>query len=410
MSKAGAWMKNLVLAAVSVLLVFMLSIGADRVLGKASPPPRLPGTMELIFPPNAEQSYESVDFKYTAHINSIGLRDHEIPKDRGKTFRVLAIGDSYTYGWGVEIEQTWLKQLEERLRRDGVEVETINAAKPGWGPPDYAKLAERIIPILRPDLVVVGMLEGNDLAASGPEGLEKAKDTLLDKVRLLYPNIVRYVRDLAPKKDLAQRTQEMPPEKSSAEDNRRWIANTAKAFLEKMTPEQHARFDGFDDKVKQAFLSGNLNPYMIDLANQNPKFYNITMNLDDAWTRTCIEHMGGHLQRIKKTATAYNARVAVFSIPDGPYVNVTANRNIRRVGYDVQEDLIASDAPDRAIAAACAQAKVPFLQVTQAFKERKEDASLYFELDGHLSPAGHALYAESMAPQLEEFIRKLPKK
>ena len=406
MNKAGAWIKNIALTAASVLLVLLLSIVADRLLGKAAAPPTLPGTMELIFPPNAEQAYESVDFKYTAHINSIGLRDRELPKERGNTYRILAIGDSYTYGWGVEIEQCWLRLLEERLRKDGFDVETVNAGKPGWGPQDYAQFAERALPILRPNLVIVGILEGNDLAASGPTGLEKAKDTLLDKVRVVYPNIVRVIRDLAPKKDLAQRTQEMPPQKSTAEDNRRWTANTAKEFLGKMTPEQRARFEAFDDKVKEAFLNGNLNPYMLDLANQNPKFYNITMNLDDAWTKTCIERMGGHLRRVKKCAATYGAQVAVFSIPDGPYVNLAANKNIRRVGYEVQEDLIASDAPDKAIARACEQADVPFLQATGEFKNRKDDPGLFFELDGHLSPAGHQLYAEAIAPSLEKLLRQ----
>lgn len=397
--------KNVLLATASILVVIVLSVLADRLVGLLAPAPGLPGTMELLFPPHSEQTFETADFRYTAHINSLGLRDREFPTQRTDAYRIIAIGDSYTYGWGVEIEETWLRVLEENLEREGLNVETMNLGKPGTGPPAYAELAERAIPILWPDLVIVAMLQANDLAASGPEGLEDVKDSLLDKVGEIYPNIVRMIRDreLA-SVDPAQRKTQMPPHKSTAEDNRRACANTAKDFLDKMTPEQRARFDKFDDEVKQAYHSGNLNPYMIDLAMQNENFYTFTLQLDDPWIKDCIERMAGQLRRIKKAAKAYNARVVVLSIPDGPYVNRHAHENIQRVGYKVTEDMLTSDGPDRAIQIACKQAGLPFYQATQAFKDRMDDGELFYKLDSHITAAGHRLYAERITPILKEVI------
>ena len=48
--------------------------------------------------------------------NSQGLRDHEYSyaKPRG-VFRILAIGDSFTLGWGVPFEETFAKRLEGLL-------------------------------------------------------------------------------------------------------------------------------------------------------------------------------------------------------------------------------------------------------------------------------------------------------
>ena len=395
----------------SILLVFILSLVADRAVGRMTPPPLPEGMVELIFPPRAEQSYASCDFEYTAHINSLGLREREIPRERGDAYRIVAIGDSYTYGWGVQQEETWLRRIETILQGKGYNVETINMGKPGAGPPFYASLAERAIPILRPDLVIVALLQGNDLGASGPEGLEGVKTDILDKVRFLYPNIVRSIRDhqRAKLSDL-EVTQERPPQITTAEDNRRWTANTARDFLEKMPPEDRARFDGFEDKVKDAFLTGNLNPYMIDLAMQNPNFYELT-DLNDPWIQDCVKNMGRHLQRIKHISELYGARVIVVSIPDGPYVNKEALKNIRRVGYSVADRFLDSNEPDRGIETACTQAGLPFYQVTKAFKDRKDDPGLYFELDGHLTATGHALYAESLAPVLEKVIApEAPKK
>lgn len=403
---------NLLLTVGSVALVVGISLLADRLVGVFAPAPTLPGAMELIFPPNAEQHYASVDFDYTVHVNSLGIRDREIPKEPSKAYRIVAIGDSYTYGWGVAIEQTWLRLVERQLQEAGLDVETVNLGKPGAGPPFYAELAERAIPLLRPNLVLVAMLQGNDLAGSGPEGLDKAGKALGEKARLLYPNMVRLLRDWRLSRDYAVRTQEMmPPEKSSAEDNRLGAANTAKSFLDKMTPEQRARFDAFDEAVKQAYLDGKLNPYMIDLAMQNAEFYTVTLDPENPWSRECIQRMAGQLERIKRVAEAYDARVIVLSIPDGPYVNEHALKNVRRVGYNVPDDLIESDGPDRGIQLASEQAGLPFFQVTQAFKDRRGDPGLYFELDGHLTPAGHRLYADSLAPiLLKEIGPDAPKK
>ena len=405
MSASKSFAKNSLLSLGSVLLVFLCTLVADRVIGALVGPPQPPNAMELIFPPHAEHTYASVDFQYTVHINSLGLRDREIARDRGDAYRIAALGDSYTYGWGVEIEQTWLRQVEERLRGAGFNVETINLGKPGVGPPFYADLADRALPILRPDLVLVAMLMGNDLADAGPELVEEKRNRVLDTVRAVYPNMVRVLRDMRLARDWENRTQDiMPPQKSTAEDNRRWTANTAKDFLEKMSPEHRARFDAFDEEVKSAFLSGNLNPYMIDLAMQNPRFYSLNLDLEDPWTKTCIERTAAQLKRIKNTAEEFGARVIVLSIPDGPYVNENAFKSIQRVGYEVPGDLLDSGAPDRGLEMACQRAGLPFLVVTEAFKDRRNDPGLYFELDGHLTPAGHKLLAEAVAPILEKDI------
>jgi hypothetical protein len=53
-------------------------------------------------------------------INSLGLRDREysLKKPPGSV-RVLMLGDSLTFGWGVKVENTPTKILEEMLNRDG---------------------------------------------------------------------------------------------------------------------------------------------------------------------------------------------------------------------------------------------------------------------------------------------------
>jgi hypothetical protein len=90
-------------------------------------------------------------------INSHGFRDreHAWEKENG-TIRILGLGDSFTFGWGVASEETFLKQLELLLQqRTGMPVETINAGVPGWGLNQYYLFLKKAGIHYAPDVVVL---------------------------------------------------------------------------------------------------------------------------------------------------------------------------------------------------------------------------------------------------------------
>ncbi len=399
------FLKNIALILGSIFIVIVVTIIVDRVIGNILPKPFPEGTHDLIFPPLSRQEFASVDFKYVVETNSLGLRDREIERPKKpESFRIIGVGDSYTYGWGVNIEDTWLRQLEQRINIESKKIETVNLGKPGAGPPFYAEITRTVVPLLEPDLILVGILQGNDIASSGGEGLEQIGSNIIRWTRFLYPNFVRTVELMRLSRSLENRTQERPPEKTTAEDNARWASNTAKEFYEKMSPEEKERFEKLDDEVKQAFFNGLLNPYMIDLALKNKHIYTLTLNPEDPWIQQCIENMAKALEIIKNIANQFNANIAVVSIPDGPYVNEVAWNNIQRVGFDVVPEMLTSDAPDKVIQIACEKAKVPCFTVSEAFRQRKQDPNLFFTLDGHLTAEGHKLLAETLAPKLQKWL------
>lgn len=74
--------------------------------------------------PNVSARLMGVDVE----INSRGLRDREIPHERTPdTLRILMLGDSLTFGWGVRFEETTSKRLERLLTEAGRPAEVINA-------------------------------------------------------------------------------------------------------------------------------------------------------------------------------------------------------------------------------------------------------------------------------------------
>mgnify|MGYP000033724262 CR=1 FL=1 len=406
MKTSGTPVKNSLLVFASVAGVLLCSVIFDRALGSVMRPPGLPSAVELIFPPFAEQHFKTVDFEYTARINSIGIRDRELPRERDDAFRILAIGDSYTYGWGVDIEESWPRLLEDALRADGFQVEILNLGKPGVGPPFYAELAERAIPLLRPDMVIIGVLQGNDLRDAGPEEEMASAGDILNCVQSIYPNMAQLMRDMRRKRMAGEeRThKDMPPQITTAEDNRRWTANTARAFIDEMKPEKRERFDRLEEKVRNAFLEGVLNPYMVELALQDPDAYTKAIDPDDPWTQVCIERTAARFMRIRRVAEQYGCEAVVVCIPEGPYVNKPALSNMTRVGYNMPEWLLTTNGMDESIRLACKRAAIPFYEVTHLFREHQDDPDLYFELDGHPTPKGNHLFVEAFLPVITSLL------
>lgn len=100
-------------------------------------------------------------------INSLGLRDSsvETPKPRN-TFRILILGDSMTFGAGVNEDRTYPEILGQLFIGDGKyhHVEVINSGVPGYGTSQEYLLYKRLAESVQPDLVILGFFVGNDLA------------------------------------------------------------------------------------------------------------------------------------------------------------------------------------------------------------------------------------------------------
>ena len=103
--------------------------------------------------------------------NSLGLRADEIGPKEGA--RILAFGDSFTWGWGVDQGEEWISVVERELGDllgPGA-AETINCGVNGYGTENALALLDRIGPELSPDLVLVGFFANdytdNFLGATG---------------------------------------------------------------------------------------------------------------------------------------------------------------------------------------------------------------------------------------------------
>ncbi len=93
-------------------------------------------------------------------INSLGFRDEDFPAQKpGNEYRILAVGDSFTFGPGVLVQDTWVQQLEGMLHaKHQTPVQVINAgfATGSHYPPGYVDWIQNHGLGLQPDVVIIG--------------------------------------------------------------------------------------------------------------------------------------------------------------------------------------------------------------------------------------------------------------
>lgn len=114
-----------------------------------------------------------VEYDTPVSINQAGLRGPEVEPERPGTFRVLALGDSFTFGVGASQEESYPARLQEILRSRGLDAQVLNAGAPGFGVPDAVAWHQRWGRPLNPDAIVLAVFVGNDLQDAAP-GVPKA--------------------------------------------------------------------------------------------------------------------------------------------------------------------------------------------------------------------------------------------
>ncbi|HEX5054592.1 MAG TPA: GDSL-type esterase/lipase family protein [Planctomycetota bacterium] len=104
------------------------------------------------------------------HINQFGLRDRDdltIAKPAGER-RILCLGDSFTFAWGIPEELGWVRLLETELRRTDPMVRTINCGASGTVCVDeYWWALQHRFHVFDPDAVVMTLCLNDLIPSSG---------------------------------------------------------------------------------------------------------------------------------------------------------------------------------------------------------------------------------------------------
>lgn len=140
---------------------------------------------------SAEVDVRGPDFSFEVHTNSLGLRGPEL---KPETQRILLLGDSYTFGYGVDDDETFAARLQHILKHEGPDGwEVVNGGVSGFGAMQSHIFARRIWDDIEPRIVIYthcGNDFGDDLRFS--RGTYRIIRNRLPGRRFLKENSVVY--------------------------------------------------------------------------------------------------------------------------------------------------------------------------------------------------------------------------
>jgi len=109
---------------------------------------------ELIYRhrPNSHAVYNGIE----VHINELGLRDRPVLPKQQDEYRVVALGDSVTFGWGVPEEHVFATRLEEILSHIlGRSVTVLNTGVGSYNTVQEYAFLKSYGRLLQPDLLIL---------------------------------------------------------------------------------------------------------------------------------------------------------------------------------------------------------------------------------------------------------------
>lgn len=198
MSSRLSWSRRLLFSLTPLIVLFALAEGALVVTGWP-PAPTVPfDHLEPFWTADpdlrsAPLPHNEENTTFPVSTNGDGLRAplFSVERDPG-TWRIMALGCSTTFGWGVRDEETYPARLGQRLRAQGHNsVEVVNGGQPGYTSFQGRWLWDRVLKDYRPDVVLIGYVV-QDARKAGYS--DKSQAILQQDQRFLKDNVLYQLR------------------------------------------------------------------------------------------------------------------------------------------------------------------------------------------------------------------------
>lgn len=158
-------------------------------------------------------------FRVSTDANGLRAPLHAEKKPAG-AYRVMTLGCSTTFGWGVDDAETYPARLESILGEGGHPVEVINGGQPGYSSFQGLWLWDRSLNRYAPDVVIFGYLvqDSREVAYSDrSQAVYQHEGDFLKKNLLYHSKLYLFVRDLIDRwrseaKDTVKQSPRIPPE------------------------------------------------------------------------------------------------------------------------------------------------------------------------------------------------------
>lgn len=306
---------------------------------------------ELI--PGSESRHKTIDYDVGYKINDNGFRDNKdysLPK---KNKRIITIGDSYTFGIGVNNDQTFSKILEKET---GCEV--LNMGVPGYAPSQYLLGFEMKGLDYKPDMVILSIHMGTDILP----GILKYRSIGTARYK---PYFEIESGQLVLRGVPVPKEEDMRPQKSPRIKNENFY-NFTKWFLKWKTftiAKNFLKRDGLYPILEKIRVATRTEDYDLRLD---------TIELIIDRMKTNISKLGN------------DGKLMIVIIP------------MSTVNHDHLEKLLIDELVKR-----LEKSKTSYINLMPRILDLK---NIYFKHDSHFNPEGNALVADELKNALNKFI------
>ena len=361
---------------VGVVLLFLtasLLIGAELisrlVINNAAP-------IHKIFPEFSRAVYKTAEFDCTAQINKYGFRGIE---NRLLPQQAVVIGDSFAFGWGVSDDDTWPIKLQNHLSKSHTPYRVYNLGKPGADPDDYLDIARAYVPILKPKVLLLSLLQGDDLAQLIQKRNRKQEvhndNPLAEFMRrgneAYFPGLTAVARLI-----------EHPAIKVTSV----W-KEQVKFMLDHPT-----FFKLFNDRmamlppdIRSLTEAGKLNPALISNVAEFPAtFVEPYEEPDVSWVDGRLTNI---VEEIRILVESNGGTLVLLSMPAGAYFKSETRANLGRLGFDLPP--LESNKPDQFVQTLASKSHVKSILLAQKLQLRNDLNEIWYPFDGHPTKYGN---------------------
>jgi hypothetical protein len=259
----------------------------------------------------------------------------------------------------------------------------------------------RAVPLLKPDLVLVGILQIDDLAQLYENNFAKKSAVPQNKIVSttsvpLSKKVTALFHDLTDASfsnifSLFKKTRTVGVKTNWAE--------TSGKIIEKYSGLQKLRFHALDDTIQSLFRSGNLNPALLEYYIDFPERMTIFNNPAHPMTKFSIAEMQKDIDEMKLVCNKINAKLVFINLPINNLTGHIVNRTPADIlnTYFEKNNKIDSIYENIAISAG-----LPYIELTDTFSSLQDKKGYFFPFDGHPNEKGYEIISSTIGSKLIE--------
>ena len=330
---------------------------------------------------------ETSEFISHYRINSSGFNDDKV--NLTALERILVLGDSHTFGLGVNTEQVWPSVLEEKLNDNNSEYySVINTGVNGYSLGQYLVTLRKNVKSIKPTVVLIGFSMATDLYDLVPPG----RGGFIygpDKKRIYHDIESGKLVEITPDGEQQEKNKSNQVEEIATNEEKSW--QITKLILKII--RQSSLYQLVKRTPIAVWFAAHYKPRGISLWPGLDTALEVDLNEENSYRWLLAEKIIGKIKQESGSATVY-----LVNIPYLAQVYDSIWNNSFGSNPDQYDRFIASSR----LKHITARLDIGFIDMTIPFVEthRTIGGWLHFKLDGHPNEVGHNLIANTVSDVL----------